>query len=84
MPMPSFRSVVALVFLSLVACHRPGDATPRCKRLVDKVLECDPSSHGVPRETIERQCIDARLHCGDLDTTTPEGCTRFMGCLYDG
>jgi hypothetical protein len=79
-------SQLALAFFVMLsaACHTHDASDPRCARLVDKVLVCDPTSHGVPRANIEGQCIDSRLHCGDLDTSTPEGCQHFMGCLYDG
>lgn len=79
------RSLLLPLTLPLAsACATRPAPSPQCRALVDKIVLCDPTVRGVPRSTLERQCVPSRLHCAELDTSTPEGCNRFIGCLYDG
>ena len=77
-----------LLLFALVAVL--GACTPRtrpsaeCRVLVDKILVCDPTAAGVPRSSLEAQCVQAQLHCSAIDAGTADGCAKFMGCLYDG
>jgi hypothetical protein len=83
---PGVRRVALLSGFALaISCARAPQPSPQCRLFVDKILQCDPSSRSTGRDALERRhCAPSRLHCGAIDTSTAAGCTRFMGCLYDG
>ena len=74
----------ALTALVLAGCCVGGPAAGDCAELVRRIRRCDPGAAGVPDSVLELQCPGTAARCYDLDVSTPEACTAFMGCLYDG
>lgn len=71
------------VAVLLSGCCLGGVSGNDCDVLVDKIIACDPTA-GRDRAAIRLECLGASPRCVGLDTSSPEGCTAFMGCLYDG
>ena len=74
---------VALAML-LSGCCVGGLSSSDCETVIDKIIVCDPTAAGVARSTLSLQCMGTAQRCVDLPIGTPEQCTAFMGCLYDG
>ncbi len=81
-----FTAALLLAGLAAPGCDdKPKSAAdPACDAVVSRILQCDPSAPPSLRDNPGRACPDNRKACGRIDTTTPAGCTQFMGCLYDG
>ena len=77
---PSLGVGAALV---LSGCCIGGVSGSDCETVVDKILVCDPTAAGSTRATLMLQCAGTAPGCVAIDTTTPEGCAAFLGCLYD-
>jgi hypothetical protein len=76
------RGALLGVVILTASCGGEAAVSAECTALVDKILACDPSAAGVSRSTLEPQCAGAPMRCAAMDTSTPAGCTAFMGCLY--
>jgi hypothetical protein len=78
------RSSSLLAAIVLAGCTRSAPPDPQCAEFVEKVLRCDPSAPATMRQDPARWCAQSRMECARIDTTVDAGCTRFVGCLYDG
>ena len=75
----------SMVGLLAAGCSPKAAAVdPECAALVEKILKCDPSAPPSMRSDPGKFCPANRRSCAGKDVGTPEGCGRFMGCLYDG
>jgi hypothetical protein len=71
--------------LAAAGCSRKAPAVdPDCVTLVEKILKCDSTALPSMRSDPEKFCPPSRKSCAGKDVSTPAGCARFMGCLYDG
>lgn len=81
--------LVGLVLCSGLACDgcREKPVDPACVALLAKIDRCDATAKDMSasyRHDLERSCGKAQKVCAAKDVSTPEACTAFMGCLYDG